>query len=53
MVEITAIEQYVEKRMKKKNEDNLGDLWDKINGTNICIIGVQEEEKEKKATEDI
>ena len=28
MVEITAARQNMEKRMKKKNEDNLRDLWD-------------------------
>ena len=54
MVEITAIEQNIEKRMKKKkNEDNLGDFWDKIKCTNICITRVPEEEKKKKTTEDI
>ena len=33
------------KRMKKeKNEDSLGDLWDNIKHTNICIIGAPEGE---------
>ena len=41
MVEITATEQNIEKRMKR-NEDSLRDLWDNIKHTNICIIGVQE-----------
>ena len=44
MVEITATEQNTEKRMKR-NEDSLRDLWDNIKRTNICIIGVPEEEK--------
>ena len=29
----------------KRNEDSLRDLWDNIKHTNICIIGVPEEEK--------
>ena len=45
MVEITAEEQNKEKRMKR-NDDSLRDLWD-IKRTNIRIIGVPEEEKEK------
>ena len=40
MVEITATEQNIEKRIR--NEDSLRDLWDNIKHTNICIIGVQE-----------
>ena len=48
MVEITGIEQNIEKRMKR-NEDSLRDLWDNIKCTNICIIGVPEgEERERK-----
>ena len=46
MVEITAVEQNIDKRIKK-NEDSLRDLWDNIKCTNICIIGVQEDEREK------
>ena len=37
----------------KRNEGSLRDLWDKIKNTNICIIGVPEEEKKKKGTEKI
>ena len=47
MVEITSMEQNKEKRMKR-NEDSLRSLWDNIKCTNICIIGVPEEEREKE-----
>ena len=46
MVEITSEEQNKVKRMKR-NEDSLRDLWDNIKHTNIWIIGVPEEEKNK------
>ena len=46
-MEITSEEQNKIKRMKR-TEDNLRDLWDNIKHTNIQIIGVQEEEEEKK-----
>ena len=46
MVEFTATEQNKEKRMKR-NADSLRDLWDNIKHTNIRIIGVPEEEREK------
>ena len=52
MVEFTAVEQNKEKRMKR-NEDSLRDLWNNIKRTNIQIIGVSEEEEEKKGTEKI
>ena len=41
MVEITAIQQNIEKRMKR-SEDSLRDLWDNIKWPNIHIIGVPE-----------
>ena len=44
MVEITAVNK--EKRMKRI-EHNLRDLWDNIKHTNIWIIWVPEEQKEK------
>ena len=44
MVEITATEQNIEKRMKR-NEDSLRDLFDNIKCTNIRILGVPEEER--------
>ena len=47
MVEITATEQNIEKRMKR-NEDSLKDLWDNIKSTNIHIIWVPEEKRERK-----
>ena len=49
MVEITAAEQNIEKRKKKKNEDGLRDSWDNIKCTNFLIIGVPEgEERERR-----
>ena len=47
MVEFTAVEQNKEKGMKR-SEDSLRDLWDNIKHTNIRIIGVPEEEENKK-----
>ena len=47
MVEFTAMEQNKEKRMKR-NEDSLRDLWDNIKCTNVHIIGVAEEKRERK-----
>ena len=32
----------------KRNEDNLRDLWDHVKHPNIQIIGVPEEEEDKK-----
>ena len=52
MVEITAVEQNREKRMKR-NEDNLRDLWDNIKRNNIRIIGVPEGEGREKGHEKI
>ena len=52
IVEITAEEQNKEKTMKRI-EDNLRDLWDNTKCTNIRIIGVPEEEKQKKGSEKI
>ena len=34
------------KRLRKSNQ-NLRDLWDTIKWTNICLMGVSEEEKDK------
>ena len=52
MVEITAAEQNLEKRMKR-NEDSLRDLWDNIKCTNNCIISVPEGEEREKVPEKI
>ena len=54
MVEITAVEQNKEKKMKRN--DSLRDPWDDIKYIDICIIGITEEEKEnisKKIFEEI
>ena len=47
MLEITTTEQNIEKCMKR-NEESLRDLWDNIKHTNIHIIGVPEEKRERK-----
>ena len=52
MVEITSEEQNKVKRMKR-TEDSLRYLWDNIKYTNVWIIGVPEEEEEKKGYENI
>ena len=47
MVEITATKLKIEKKIMKRNENSLKDLWDNIKCTNICIIGIPElQEKE-------
>ena len=46
MVEISAAEQNIEKRMKR-NEDSLGDLWGNIKCPNIHTVGPQKEKKER------
>jgi len=45
-VEITDVEQKREKRLKT-NEKCLRELWDNVKCTNIHIIGVPEEDREK------
>ena len=52
MVEIHEAERKKEKWIKR-NEDNLRDLWDNVKCPNIQIIGVPEEEDEKKGHEEI
>ena len=45
-MEITEAKQKREKRLRT-NEESLRELWDNVKRTNICIIGVPEEESEK------
>ena len=52
MVELAAVEQNKEKRMKR-NEDSLRDLWDNIKHNNIRIIGVPEGEEREKGPKKI
>ena len=52
MVEITAVEQNKERRMKR-NGDSVRDLWHNIKHTNICIIGVSEGGEREWARENI
>ena len=52
IVEITATEQKIEKRMKR-NDGSLRDLWENIKCTNICIIGVLEGKGREKGSEKI
>ena len=52
MVEINEAERKKEKRIKR-NEDNLRDLCDNVKCPSIWIIGVPEEEDEKKGHEKI
>ena len=52
MVEITAVEQNIEKRTKN-NEDNLRDLLNNIKCMNILIVGNREAEEREKGPERI
>ena len=52
MVEINESERKKEKLIKR-NEDNSRDLWDNVKCPNIQIIGVPEEEDNKKGHEKI
>ena len=45
-MEITAVEQNKEKRMKR-NEDSVRDLKDYIKHTNIWILGFPDDERER------
>ena len=52
MVEITAVEQSKERRLKR-NEDSLRDYWDNIKWTNVCITWILEGEERKKGPKKI
>ena len=45
MVKVTAAEQNIDKRIKKKNEDSLRDLWDNIKHTKNLPEGGGERER--------
>ena len=47
------MKQEKRKKIIKRNEDNLRDLWDNVKHPNIRIIGVPEEEDKKKCHEEI
>ena len=49
LVEIPAVEQNKEKRMKR-NEDSLRDLWDNIKCTDIHIIWDPRRKRERERT---
>ena len=49
---MNTADQNKEKRMKRI-EESLRDLWDNVKHTNIRLIGIPEEEKEKKGNEKI
>ena len=51
-MEITAEKQNKQKRMKNI-ENSLRDFWDNIKHTNIEIVGVSEEEENKKNFEEV
>ena len=51
MVEVTAAEQNIEKRMGEKKKDGLRNPWDNIKLNNIHIIGVPEGKEREKEPE--
>ena len=40
LVEVTDAEFLKREKRLKRNEDNLGEFWDNVKLTNICITGV-------------
>ena len=36
------------KKIEKKNEESLRELWDNVKCTNICITGCQKEKSERR-----
>ena len=53
MVKINEAERKKYQKKNKRTEDNLRDLWDNVKCPNIQIIGIPEEEDEKKGHEKI
>ena len=53
IIEIIKSREQKEKRLKKRNEDSLRDVWDNIKCNNIRIIGVPEGEEREKGPEKI
>ena len=45
MVEINETERKKEKKIIRRNEDNLRDFWDNVKCPNVRIIGVPEDKK--------
>ena len=52
IIEITQSGQQTENQTKK-HESNIRDLWDNIKQTNLCIIGIPEEEEKEKGMENV
>ena len=52
MMEITAAEQNIEKRMKR-NDDSLRELWDSIKHTTSLALQESQKEKRERAWENI
>ena len=40
-------------KKEKKNKDGLGDLWDNMKHTHICIIGIPEGDEGEKLAENL
>ena len=52
IMEITQSGQQTENQMEK-HESNIRDLWNNIKWTNLCIIGILEEEEKEKGVENV
>ena len=52
-MEDRVVERIKKKRVKKKTEQSLSDIWDNIKYTNIHITGVPEGEERQKEPEEI
>ena len=49
----SLLQNRIQKKRMKRNEDSLRDLWDNIKSTNICILGVPEGEEREKGSKKI